>query len=52
MTRILMNDTMAPVEAFDLFPRKRLALPAWLKALFHRTPRPKVAFVRTAVAKY
>ena len=52
MTRILMNDIMTPVEAFDLFPRKRLALPEWLKVLFHRTPRAKVTYVRTAIAKY
>lgn len=52
MKRILMNDIMAPVDAFDLFPRKRFALPAWITALIHRTPRAKLAFVRTAVAKY
>jgi hypothetical protein len=52
MKRVLMNDIMAPVEAFDLFPRKRFALPAWIKALFHRTPGARVAYARTAVAKY
>ena len=52
MKRILMNDIMAPVDAFELFPRKRFALPAWIAVLFHKTPRAKVAFARTAVAKY
>lgn len=52
MRNILLSDVMVPVEAFDLFPRKRFALPDWIRELFHRTPRAKVTFVRTAIAKY
>ena len=52
MMNFIMSDVMTPLEAFELFPRKRRGLPGWFKAFFHRTPRAKVTFVRTAVAKY
>ncbi len=52
MKRVLMNDILGPVEPFELFPRKKHTLPAWIRALFHRTPRARLAYVRTAVAKY
>jgi len=52
MREILMNDIMTPVDGFDLFPRKRFGLRVWLGTLFHKTPRAKVTFVRTAIAKY
>ncbi len=52
LKRILMNDIVAPVDAFDLFPRKRHWFPRWIKALLSRSPRVEPVRVRTAVAKY
>jgi hypothetical protein len=52
MRRILINDIMTPLSAFDLFPRKRFVFPRWLRALVNGTPRAEAVPVRAAVAKY